>query len=74
MKKIILSDEQIALLKKINAPYSPETDYDDDAVIELEDAITDYAVGCVMSDDDEEISFGDQLLDLHAFIIDKYDS
>ena len=42
--KIELTKEQIAMLARINAPYDPEVDYDEDAdaKIALLDSITNY--------------------------------
>jgi hypothetical protein len=71
--KIELSKEQIELLARINAPYYPDRDYDDDELIALEDAITDYVVMHEIVDNDTTM-FGEELLDVHSFIVDKYDS
>jgi hypothetical protein len=71
--KIELSKDQIELLARINAPYYPDRDYDDDELIALEDAITDYVLEHE-APNDEVTQFGEELLDVHSFIVDKYDS
>jgi len=71
--KIILSKEQIELLKYIKAPYESDKDYDDDAMILLLDSITDYVLE-KEAPHDEVTAFGEKLLDLHNYIVDKFDS
>ncbi|MDV0444816.1 hypothetical protein MmiAt1_03590 [Methanimicrococcus sp. At1] len=74
MLKIELSEKQSNLLKRISAPYDPEKDYsDDDDLIELEHFITDYVLEHEV-ENGEVSKFGEQLLAVHGYIIDKYDS
>jgi hypothetical protein len=71
--KIELSKDGAELLARINVPYYPDRDYDDDALIALEDAITDYVLE-YETPNDKVTQFGARLLALHDFIVDKYDS
>jgi hypothetical protein len=71
--KIKLNHKQIALLEQINAPYATEVDYDDDAIIALEDSITDYILMHEI-DDSGTTPFGDELLNVHDYIVKEYDS
>lgn len=74
MLKIELSEEQSDLLKRIGAPYDSNKDYsDDDDLIELEHFITDYVLAHEVKND-KVTDFGAQLIALHDYIIDKYDS
>ena len=74
MIKIELSEYQTGLLKQINVPFDPEKDYDEgDALIELEDGITDYVIRHEYLGEGFT-ALGNELLDLHAFIVLKYDS
>jgi hypothetical protein len=68
--KILLEQKQVDLLKRANIEYSPETNYD---VSDFEDTITDYVMTHEIIDNDTT-SFGEALLALHDFIVDKYDS
>jgi hypothetical protein len=68
--KILLGRKQAELLKRADIEYSPETDYD---ISVFEDAITDYVLE-YEKPNDEVTQFGAQLLDLHDFIVEKYDS
>jgi hypothetical protein len=72
--KIKLNDGQMALLKQIDVPYSSEMDYDDDGIIALEGAITDYVILVAVDENQNVTPFGEKLLDLHSFIVREYDS
>lgn len=74
MLKIELSDEQTALLKRIEAPYDPNQDYDEgDTFLDLLEFIRDYVVMHEIKND-EVTDFGAQLLDIQDYIVEKYDS
>lgn len=79
MTKIKLSDEQIDALRRINAPYDPDQDYDTDYTPEITPLdtllqfIEDYVVAHEIKNN-EVTDFGEQLLLIHDYIVDKYDS
>jgi hypothetical protein len=68
--KISLERKQVELLKRAGIEYSPEADCD---ISVFEDAITNYVLE-YEKPNDEVTRFGAQLLDLHDFIVEKYDS
>jgi hypothetical protein len=72
--KITLSKAQISLLNDAHIHFENDKDYDDDALIKLEDDITNYVVENEFDTDDKVTERGGLLLDLHDFIVTKYDS
>ncbi|MDR1692268.1 MAG: hypothetical protein LBR72_02830 [Oscillospiraceae bacterium] len=70
--KIQLDEKQSAALAKIGIPYSMETDYKGDALLELEDAITNYVVQNEINDSGTTV-FGEELLLIHDHIVKEYD-
>jgi hypothetical protein len=72
--KILLEKNQSDLLKQAGIAYSADDDYSIDDMVALEDAITDYVVYNEIDSSDNTTNFGDALLGVHDYIVEKYDS
>jgi len=70
---ISLPKEHAELLAELEIPYDPEKDYDSDALMALEDAITDYVLYYEISKNGTT-ELGNQLLGVHYYIVKHYDS
>jgi hypothetical protein len=61
--KLKLNEKQVALLDEINAPYSPDKEYDGNSLLDLEDFISDHALYSEQNADGMTKK-GEDLLDL----------
>jgi hypothetical protein len=67
--RLKFNHEQLALLREINAPYIPGRDYNEDALSDLEDYISDYVLGhCPQDELNIRGTKGCLLLDLLSLI------